>query len=711
MNRKMTDSQFQTLDIRRQLKMISFGKWIAKHKAFVVILSIILLIPAAYGFVNTRVNYDLLNYLPEKLDTVEGQNVLLDEFGMGAFSMVVVENMDLKDAQTLKQKMEKVDHVKDVLWYDSILDISIPMEMLPKELNEAFNNGNATLMVVLFDTGTSSDETMNAIDELRDVTDNQCFISGMSSIVTDVRNLSNHEVPIYVLIACILSLIVLGLSMESFVVPFLFLVCIGMAILYNMGTNLFLGEISYVTQSLAAVLQLAVTMDYSIFLLNSYEENKERFEGDKNRAMAHAISNTFKSVAGSSVTTVAGFMALCFMTFTLGKNIGIVMGKGVVIGVISCVTILPSFILVFDKLIDKTSHKSIIPNLEGVSKAITKHHVVFIVLFLALIAPAVYGNNNIDVYYNMDQTLPKDLPSSMAKARMDEDFNMNAVHMVLLKNDMTAKEKKQMLEEMKSVDGVKWAMGLNSLVGSAIPESMIPSDVKELLKTDNYEVQFIGSDYKTATEQVNNQISELNTIVKKYSDNNKIIGEAPLTKDLVDITAIDFRNVSIASIGAIFIIILLVFKSISIPVILVSIIELSILVNMSISYYTGTRLPFIASIVIGTIQLGATVDYAILMTSKYQKLRNKGISKKESIASAHKSSMKSILISGLSFFAATFGVGLYSEIDMISSLCTLLSRGAIISTIVVICVLPAMFMIFDKVICKTSIGFGPKQEY
>ncbi len=690
--------------------MISFGKWIAKHKTFIVLFSILLLIPAAIGFVNTRVNYDLLNYLPENLETVEGQDILLDEFGMGAFSMVVVENMDLKDVQKLKEKMETVKHVKDVFWYDSLVDISVPMEMLPAEIKDAFNSGNATMMVVLFDTSTSADETMDAIDELRSVTDNQCFISGMSSIVTDVRNLSDREVPIYVLIACILSLIVLGLAMESFVVPFLFLLSIGMAILYNMGTNLFLGEISYVTQSLAAVLQLAVTMDYSIFLLNSYEENKERFEGDKNRAMAHAVSNTFKSVAGSSVTTVAGFLALCFMTFTLGLNIGIVMAKGVVIGVISCITILPAFILVFDKLIDKTSHRSLIPNLEKVSNFITKYHVGFIVAFLLMIFPAVYGNNNVNVYYNMDQTLPADLPSSQANAKLDEDFSMNAMHMVMLKNDMTAKEKKQMIDEMKSVDGVKWVIGLNSLVGPAVPESMIPKDARKMLKSDNYELMFVSSDYKTATDEVNDQIDELNTIVKKYSETNMVIGEAPLTKDLINITAVDFRNVSIVSIGAIFIIILIVFKSISIPVILVSVIEFSILVNMAISYYTGVTLPFIASIVIGTIQLGATVDYAILMTSKYQKLRSSGFSKKESISTAHKSSMKSILISGLSFFAATFGVGLYSEIDMISSLCTLLSRGALISTIVVICILPAMFMIFDPIICKTSIGFAPKKQ-
>ncbi|MEG1741694.1 MAG: MMPL family transporter, partial [Acetivibrio sp.] len=449
--------------------MVNFGKWIAKHKTLIVIISILLLIPSAIGFVNTRVNYDLLNYLPENLDTVEGQNILLDEFGMGAFSMVVVEDMEMKDVQKLKEKMLEVNHVKDVLWYDSFMDISVPMEMLPTEIKEAFNSGNATMMVCLFDTGTSADETMDAIDELRRVTKNQCFFSGMSGIVTDVRNLSDREVPIYIAIACVLSLIVLGLSMESFVVPFLFLLSIGMAILYNMGTNMFLGEISYVTQALAAVLQLAVTMDYSIFLLNSYEENKERYDGDKNRSMAHAISNTFKSVAGSSITTMAGFLALCFMTFTLGKNIGIVMAKGVVLGVISCVTVLPAFILVFDRLIDKTSHRSLIPNLEKVSNFITKYHIAFIVIFLLGIYPAVHGDRSVKVYYAMDQTLPADLPSSQANKKLDEDFNMNAVHMVMLKNDMTAKDKKRMLDEMEDVDGIKWAIGLNSLVGSAIP--------------------------------------------------------------------------------------------------------------------------------------------------------------------------------------------------------------------------------------------------
>lgn len=589
------------------------------------------------------------------------------------------------------------------------MNISVPMEMLPEDLKEAFNSGNATMMVALFDTGTSADETMNAITQLRKVTKEQCFFSGMSGIVTDVKDISNQEMPIYILIACVLSLIVLGLTMESFLVPFLFLLSIGMAILYNMGSNLFLGEISYVTQALTAVLQLGVTMDYSIFLLNSYEENKKRFEGDKERAMAHAISNTFKSVAGSSITTVAGFVALCFMTFSLGMNIGIVMSKGVIIGVICCITILPAFILTFDRLIDKASHKSLIPNLSGVSHFITKYHIGFIIVFLLAIFPAVHGERSVNVYYNMDQTLPKSLPSSIANARLEEDFHMNAVHMVMLKNNMSAKDKKKMLEEIKHVDGVKWAIGLNSLVGSGIPESMIPSEAKEMLKSENSEVQFICSNYKVATDEVNAQIDELNKVVKSYSKENMVIGEAPLTKDLVDITAVDFKNVSIVSIGAIFIIIMFVFKSISLPVILVSVIEFSILVNMSISYYTGVTLPFIASIVIGTIQLGATVDYAILMTSKYQKYRIQGSDKKEAIIAAHQSSMKSILISGICFFAATFGVGMYSKIDMISALCTLLSRGAIISMVVVICVLPAMFMIFDPIIIRTSIGFGPER--
>lgn len=690
--------------------MVKIGKWIARHKAFIAVLSVLLLVPSVIGFVNTKINYDLLSYLPETLETVEGQNLLVDEFGMGAFSMVIVENMNQKDVQKLKERMEEVPHVKDVLWYDSFMDISVPMEMLPAKLYEAFNSGGATMMVALFDNTTSSDETMEAISGLRTLTKEQCFISGMSGVVTDIKDLSTQEMPIYVIIAAILCLIVLSLAMESVMVPFLFLLCIGMSIVYNLGTNFFLGEISYVTQALTAVLQLGVTMDYSIFLLNSYEENKKRFEGDKQRAMAHAISNTFKSVLGSSVTTVAGFLALCCMTFALGKNIGIVMSKGVIIGVVTCVTVLPAFILIFDKLIDKTSHRSFIPELGRVSEVITKYHAVFLALFLLLFYPAVHGNNNLDIYYNIDKGLPKTTESSIANEKLEKDFNMNTVYMTLLEKGIPAKDKSRLLDELNEVDGVKWAIGLNSLVGAGFPEEMIPAGAKEMLQSDNYEIQFICSDYKVATDEANAQVSAINDVVKSYGRSNMVIGEAPLTKDLAQVTDVDLRNVNIISIGAIFIIIMLVFKSISLPVILVTVIEFAIFVNMSVSYYTGVSLPFVASIVIGTIQLGATVDYAILMTSKYQKARNQGNGKKDAVRMAHESSMKSIIISGISFFAATFGVGLYSKIDMIGALCTLLSRGAVISTLVVICVLPAMFMIFDPVICRTSIGFGTKKE-
>lgn len=689
--------------------MVNFGKIIAKHKAIIVALSFLLLIPSVFGFISTRINYDLLSYLPNSLETVEGQDILVEEFGMGAFSMAIVENMELKDVQQLKEKMEKVEHVKDVLWYDSFADISIPMQMLPAKIKDAFNNGNSTMMVALFDDTTSADNTMQAISELRKVVGKQCFISGMSGIVTDIKNLSMQEMPIYVVIAGLLSLIILCIAMDSFAVPVIFLWCIGLSIVYNLGSNFFLGEISYITQALTAVLQLGVTMDYSIFLLNSYEENKERFDGDKVRAMAHAISNTFKSVAGSSVTTVAGFAALCFMTFALGKNIGIVMSKGVVIGVIACVTILPAYILMFDGLIEKTTHKSFVPDLSRISDFITKHYIIALAVFAIILVPAIHGNNNVEVYYNIDKSLPQTLPSAVANKKLEKDFKMNNIHMVLLKNGLTSKEKNAMLGEIEKVDGVKWALGMSSVIGPGIPDSMIPSELSEMLKSDNYEVEFVCSDYKTATDEVNVQIASINDIVKRYSKDSMVIGEAPLTKDLADVTDIDLRNVNIASILAIFIIIMLVFKSISLPVILVSVIEFAICVNMAIPYYSGTTLPFVASIVIGTIQLGATVDYAILMTSKYQKARNNGCSKKEAIISAHESSMRSILISGASFFAATFGVGLYSEIDMISSICTLLSRGAIISTVVVLCILPAMFMIFDPIICKTSIGFGPKK--
>ena len=690
--------------------MIKVGKWIAKHKKLILFIGILLLIPSCMGVVSTRINYDVLSYLPDTLETVKGQDIMVDEFGMGAFSMIVVEDMDMKDVSALKKEIESVDHVKKVLWYDSVMDITVPVEMLPKDLREAFFQGNATMMIALFDNTTSSDESMDAVTELRKITSEKCFISGMTGIVTDIKSLALKEMPIYVVIAAGLSLLVLLLAMDSLVVPVLFLVSIGVAIVYNLGTNIFLGEISYITKALTAVLQLGVTMDYSIFLLNCYEENKERYPGDNERAMAHAISNTFKSVVGSSVTTVAGFIALCFMTFALGRDMGIVMSKGVIIGVLCCVTLLPAMILIFDKVIEKTKHKPLIPSLDRLSEFITKHYKLWLVIFLVLLFPAIYGNNHTSVYYNIDKSLPETLDSNVANAELQEKFDMSNIHMVLLKKGMDSKDKSEMLDKIKNVDGVRWALGMDSFIGAAFPDSMIPNDIKKMLESDNYEMQFICSKYKTATDEVNAQIDEIQKIVKSYSPDSMVIGEAPLTKDLADVTDVDLKNVNIVSMAAIFVIIMIVFKSISLPFILVAVIEFAICVNMAIPYYQGTSLVFVASIVIGTIQLGATVDYAILMTSRYQKERYRGKTKKEAIAIAHKTSIKSIIISGCSFFAATFGVGLYSQVDMIGSITNLLSRGAIISTLVVLMVLPAMFMIFDPIICHTSIGFLNKKK-
>ena len=683
--------------------MVKFGKFITKHKLFILLLGVLLIIPSMIGMIKTRVNYDVLSYLPDSLETVSGQDIMVDEFGMGAFSMVIVENMDNKDVVALKEKLEKVDHVEKIIWYDSVADISLPTDMLPNELKEALFNGDATMMIALFDNTTSSEDTMQAVTDMRNMVKDQAFISGMSGIVTDIKNLVQAELPVYIVIAGILALVVLLITMESIVTPVLFLLCIGLAILYNMGTNIFLGQISYITQALTAVLQLGVTMDYSIFLLESYQANKVRFDNDKERAMAHAISNTFKSVVGSSITTVAGFAALCFMTFALGRDLGIVMAKGVIIGVVVCITLLPSLILFFDKWIDKTTHRAIFPDFHKSSAFITKHRIIPLLIFAVLFVPAFYGNNHVEVYYNLDQGLPQDLDSAIANKKLEEKFNMNNMHILLLKNGLTSKEKNDMKNEIEKVDGVKWVLGMNSIVGANVPDDMIPDKYQDMLKSDNWELQFICSDYKTATDQVNAQIASINDIVKKYSKDSMVIGEAPLTKDLQDVTDIDLATVNYLSIGAIFLIILLTFKSISLPVILVSVIEFAIFLNMSFPYYSGIELPFVASIVIGTIQLGATVDYAILMTTRYHKERvvNQK-TKKEAVEIAHKTSMKSIIISGLSFFAVTFGVSAYSSIDMINAICTLLSRGAVISTISVILILPAMLYLFDKVICKTT---------
>lgn len=683
--------------------MINIGKWITKHKNIILVIAFILLIPAGIGYVSTRVNYDVLSYLPESLETIKGQDILVDEFGMGAFSMVVVEDMPMKDAAKLEKQLESIDHVKDVLWYDDAVDISVPTEMIPEDLRKAFFNGKATMMIALFDDTTSADDTMDAITQIRKVVGKNVYASGMSGVVTDIKNLALQEMPIYVVIAGLLSLVVLFLTMTSFVTPLIFLLNIGMAIVFNLGSNVFLGEISYITQALAAVLQLAVTMDYSIFLLESYEANKERYEGDKKRAMAHAISNTFTSITASSITTVAGFVALCFMTFKLGANIGIVMSKGVVIGVIACVTVLPAMILTCDKAIEKTTHRSLIPSLDKLSHGIVKGRYVALLLFLIVLVPAIHGNNNYKIYYNIDQSLPKNIPSNEANEKLKKEFNMSNMHMILLKDGLSAKEKSAMSKEIEKIDGVKWVIGLNSLVGSNVPESMIPNNIKKMLKTDNYELEFVSSDYSSATDEVNSQLAKIDKIVKKYQNDGMVIGEAPMMKDLQDVTDVDLKTVNNISILAIFVIILITFKSISIPVILISVIEFAIACNMAVPFYTNTSLPFVASIVIGTIQLGATVDYAILMTSRYHKERTeRGQSKKDAIRIAHETSIKSILTSGLCFFAATFGVSVYSQVDMIGSICTLLSRGAIISMIVVICVLPAMLWIFDGVIKRTS---------
>lgn len=692
--------------------MIRFGKWVVKHRSLILIIGILLLIPSAFGYFHTRVNYDILNYLPDEIDTMKGQEIMVDEFGTGAFSMCVVEGMSDKDISKMRKEMCKVDGVKDVLWYDSFLDLSVPVEMLPDSIKDVFINKDAdsTILFVLYPNSISADETMDAIENLRKVMNKQCYLSGMSAVVTDTKNLSNKETPIYVLIAVILSTIVLALAMDSAIIPVFFLLSIGMAIVYNLGTNVIKGEISYVTQALAAVLQLGVTMDYSIFLWHSYEEKQQVYPGEKGRAMAHAISNTISSVVGSSITTVAGFIALCFMSFTLGMDLGVVMAKGVVFGVICCVTVLPSMILIFDNAIEKTKHKVILPDLSGISKWVTQHFYIFLILFFVLIGPAVYGYTHNTVYYDLAGTLPESLESITANNKLEEQYHMGATHMVLLDANTPTKDVVKMTKEMEKVDGVKAVLGLDSIVGSTIPKDMLPDQIREVFESGKYKMLLIMSEYKVASDEVNEQCDTLKQMVKDCDENGMLIGEAPCTKDLIEITDEDFKMVSAVSIGVIFVIIAFVFKSITLPVILVAVIEFAIFINMGIPTYTKTAIPFIASIVIGTIQLGATVDYAILMTNKYKRARHNGLEKKEAVIEGMKGSVQSIIVSALSFFAATFGVGMYSNIDMISSLCTLMARGALISMVVVILLLPTMFMIFDKVIIHTSVGFINKEK-
>ena len=686
--------------------MRKFGKGVVKMRAPILILSLLLLVPSVLGIVNTRINYDILSYLPKDIETMQGQDILIDEFQTGAFSICVIEGMENREVASLRKQIEGVSHVKSVIWYDSIADLSVPMEILPEDVQGKFTKGNCTMMAILFDSSMSSDETMEAVAQIRTLANRQCFVSGMSAVVTDIKDICNEEMTAYVAIAALLSCIVLALTMDSFLAPVFFLLSIGMAILYNLGSNMISGEICYITQALAAVLQLGVTMDYSIFLWHSYEENQARFPGDKKRAMSHAISNTLGSVLSSSTTTVAGFVALCFMTFTLGLDLGVVMAKGVLIGVICCVTVLPSMLLIFDKPISKTKHRPLVPDLGKMAPFIVKHYKVFVAIFLIALGPALYGYTHTDVYYDLAGTLPKDLPSVQANEKLDETFQMNTTHILLLDSGVSPKDVRDMTSKMEEVGGVSSVIGLESVVGAAVPLEMIPDDIKGKLMNENYQMMLVSSEYKIASEEVNQQIAELNHILKEYAPNGMLIGEAPCTKDLITITDKDFKVVSIISIIAVFLIILLTFQSITVPLILVSVIEFAIFINMGLPAYTGTVLPFIASVVIGTIQLGATVDYAILMTTRYRKERQRGADKQEAVTIALSTSISSIIGSALSFFAATVGVALYSRIDMIGSLCTLMSRGAIISMCVAIFILPAMFMVFDKVICATSRHFG-----
>lgn len=688
---------------------MKFGKWVVKCRIPILILAVALLVPSLIGMIMTRINYDMLTYLPDDIDTVVGQDILMDEFGKGAFSFVIIEGMDPEDVSSLREDISHVDHVDTVLWYDDFADVSVPMEILPSKLYDAFNSGDSTMLAIFFDTSTSSDDTMEAITAIRSIAGKQCFVSGMSAMVTDLKDLCEKEEPIYVGIAVALACVAMMIFMDNWITPFVFLMSIGMAILLNMGTNYFLGEISYLTKALSAVLQLAVTMDYSIFLWHSYEEQKSMYEDNK-EAMAVAINNTLTSVVGSSITTVAGFIALCFMSYTLGRDLGIVMAKGVILGVIGCVTTLPSMILILDKLLQKTSHKSLLPDMGKVASGITKVFPVFLILFLVLILPSYlsYKATNNEVYYDLGETLPEDMAYVVANSKLQEDFGVGATHMVLVSTDVSDTDVRAMIHEMENVEGIKYALGLESVVGPLVPEEMLPESVKEVLKSDDWELLLVNSEYKTATDEVNAQINELNTILKKYDSKGMLIGEAPCTKDLIETTDEDFKVVNAVSIVAIFVIIALVEKSITLPLILVAVIELSIFINLGLAHLTGTSLPFIAPICISTIQLGATVDYAILMTTRYKQERYEGKDKREAVTNALKVSIPSIIVSAMGLFSATFGVALYSDVDIISSLCDLMARGAIVSMFAVILFLPAMFMLFDKVICVTSIGFRNK---
>ena len=687
-----------------------FSKAVVKHRVAILIVALILMVPSFLGMAGTRINYDMLDYLPDDMDTVVGQNELTADFGKGAFSLLVVEDMEPKDVAALKGKIEQVEHVDSVVWYDSLADLSLPMEMLPDQLYDEFNTDHSTMMAVFFDSATSADVTMDAIREIRSIAGKQCFVSGMSALVTDLKDLCEREEPIYVALAVVCACAAMMIFLDGWLVPFVFLASIGMAILINMGTNYFFGEISYITKALSAVLQLAVTMDYSIFLWHSYNEQREKYSDNK-EAMAVAIHETLTSVIGSSITTIAGFAALCFMTFTLGRDLGLVMAKGVLLGVLGCVTILPSMILVLDKPLQKTKHRSLIPDMTGLSRGVTKVFPVFLALFVALVPPAYYGyaKTNDEVYYDMGQCLPEDIECVIANTKLRDEFDIASTHMVLVDANLPAAKTQQMIKEMEQVDGVKYVLGLRSLIGAEVPDEMIPESVMSLLKSDRWELMLINSEYRVASDQVNEQISQLNAILKKYDEGGMLIGEGPCMKDMIETTGHDFEVVNAVSILAIFVIILLVEKSLSLPFLLIAVIELAIFINLGLPHYLGQSLPFIAPICISTIQLGATVDYAILMTTRYKSERAAGASKRDAVATALSTSIPSIIVSGMGLFAATFGVAVYSDIDIISAMCMLMARGAVVSMLCVIFILPALLMLCDGLIRATTLGMKKKK--
>lgn len=682
---------------------------VVKYRVPILILALALLIPSFFGMVNTRINYDMLDYLPDDMDTVTGQNLLMEDFGKGAFSLIVVEDMPSADIRRTAEKLRTIEHVETVVCYEDLADPTIPKALLPESIYKEFNSGDSTLMAVFFDTSTSADATMDAIREVRSAVGKQCFVTGMSALVTDLKDLCEEEEPVYVALAVVCACAAMMLLLDSWLVPFVFLASIGMSILMNLGSNWFLGEISYITKALAAVLQLAVTMDYSIFLWHSYNEKRASTD-DKYEAMAQAIHDTFVSVLGSSITTIAGFIALCFMTFTMGRDLGIVMAKGVLLGVIGCVTILPSLILLLDKLLQKTRHRALIPTGQGFAKWVVKVFPVFLVIFALLVAPAYigYSKTNDEVYYDMGECLPQDIDYVIANSKLRDEFNIASTHMLLVNAKLPSRDVRAMKREMENVDGVKYVLSLESVVGSRVPEEILPESVTSILKSDRWELILINSEYRAASDLVNDQLDELNAILKKYDPSGMLIGEAGCMKDMIETTGHDFRVVNAVSIVLVFVIILLVEKSLSLPVILIAVIELAIFINLGLPHYLGETLPFIAPICISTIQLGATVDYAILMTTRYKQERGAGKDKREAVTIALSTSIPSIVTSGFGLFAATFGVAVYSNIDIVSSMCMLMARDALVSVVSVVFILPAMLMLLDAVVRHTTLGMKKK---